>query len=337
MSITGYISGTALMSLILFASCDGHTEKRVTASALSVDDTLCYEVVESQTVPLGLNLWDWKIVPSHIVFFHQGQEQYCTLYETADPHEAYPIANKGHGSDEYISCCWCKTKANDEFALYDIMKGRLNIYGIERQIAKIKTSYPLPADGDGMTKPYTGMVHSKDHQYLMKEDGDETNLRLVDLDNGREIASYHCAYRDNRTGPYTPYDFLFQVIGDKVILSYCYFDRTELLQIKDDAIELLAAYGEECDFDIPTDYDLLEYSSLYIDTKDGDFYILKSREGQDEGEDILVLNAKTHKATMLRLSTPVKLFGFDTQGALVGYNESGSGSEIYTFREKTTD
>lgn len=30
----------------------------------------------------------------------------------------------------------------------------------------------------------------------------------------------------------------------------------------------------------------------------------------------------------------IKLFSFDTQGALVGYNESDSGSVIYTFQKR---
>ncbi len=168
----------------------------------------------------------------------------------------------------------------------------------------------------------------------MKEDGNETNLRLVDLDSGKEKASYHCTYRDDKPGPYTPYDYLFHVIGDKILLSYCYFDRIELLQIKDNAIELMAAYGDDAPLNVPEDYDLLQYSGLYIDTKDDDFYLLKSREGKDEGEEILVLNAESRKTSMIKLPKSIKLFSFDTQGALVGYNESDSGSVIYTFQKR---
>lgn len=331
MSIVNCIFQTAFFSLFLFASCNTRVNKSVDAL---VNDTLRYEVVSTLNIPLCFNLWDWKITSGHIVFFHQGKEQFCTLYNIADTCMAYSIANKGKGNDEYMSCNWCRTEVTNEVALYDIMKGMLDIYDTGCKTAKKVMSYPLPTDGSGLTQPYTRVVHYKGAQYLMKEDGNETNLRLVDLDSGKEIASYHCVYRDNSAEPYTPYDYLFNVIGDKIILSYCYFDRIELLQIKNNAIEPIAAYGEKGPPEVPKDYDLLQYSSLYIEIKDGNFYLLRSREGKDEGEEILVLNAETRKMSMVKLPKLIKLFSFDAQGALVGYNESDSGSVIYTFQER---
>lgn len=334
MNIVSYISKTTFLSLIFLISCNTRTSKSVDTSVLSVNDTLHYKVTETLKVPLYFNLWDWKITSNHIVFFHQGKEQYVTLYNIADTSMTYTIANKGKGNNEYLSCCWCKTKKDNEITLYDIMKSALHIYDIGNKNAPIIKSYTLPTDDSGLTLPYTSMVHYKNTQYLMKEDGNETNLRLVDLNSGKEIASYHCVYRDNKQEPYTPYDYLFHVIDNKIILSYCYFDRIELLQIKDNTLELIAAYGEKDNFNVPKDYDLLQYSYLYTATKDDNFYLLKSREGQDEGDEILVLNADTHKSSIIKLPIPIKLLNFDTKGRLVGYNESDSGSVIYTFQEK---
>lgn len=322
-----------LSTIIVFISCNTRTNKMVETSELDIKNVQEYEVIDSFNIPLPFNLWDWKIIDDNIVFFFQGTDHFCTVYNCVDTFASYDMARKGKNQDEYISCNWCKTKEKDKISLYDIMKKKIDIYNVGNKGFTKERTYSLPTDENGLTLPYTKMVHYQGEKFLLKEDGIETNLRLINLEKGNEIASFHCIFRDGKDEPYTPYDYLFHVIGNKIVIAYCYFDRIEILQIDENEIRLIASYGEDrSNITLPDNYDLLKYYNLYIETHDDSFYILRSLEGEEYGREILTLNAKKHEMTLINLPKPINAFSFDQNGILTGYNESDSGTIIYKFK-----
>ena len=321
------------MSALFFVCCQTRTQNDIGISPIDVSEVENYQIVDSFDIPLPFNLWDWKIMKDNtIAFFSQDKDSYCSIYDCKNSYVKYTVARKGKGNEEYLSCNWCKTTDIDRIALYDIMRKTLNIYNIDNYGCKKEKSYLLPTDKDGLTRPYTNILQYDASRFLMKEDGVETNLRLVDLSNNSEMASYHCAFRDGEEGPYTPFDYLFHVIKDKIILSYCYFDRIEILQIKDNGISPIMAYGENSHFIIPSNFDELKYPTLYIETMANKFYILKSSDGGEEGDEILVFDGDDNNFSLIKLQNKIKLFGFDIAGNILGYNESDFGTVIYKYK-----
>lgn len=322
-----------LLHALLLVSCHKRTSNSISISDLKISKIESYQIADSFDIPLPFNLWDWKIMNDNaIAFFSQDMDSYCTIYDCEDSRVRYTMAQKGKGSEEYLTCNWCKTSDKNKIALYDIMRKKLYVYNIEKNECKKIESYLLPTDEDGLTRPYTNIIQYYDSKFLMKEDGAETNLRLIDLNSNNEIASYHCAFRDGKEGPYTPYDYLFHFINDKIVISYCYYDRIEILQIKDNGISPIAVYGEDDSFMIPENYDELKYHTLHIETKANNFYILRSSDGGEDGDEILVFNIDDNNFSLIKLPNKIKLFDFDSEKKLLGYNESDSGTIIYKYK-----
>lgn len=331
-----YKHNTVKVAILSFAlllmSCHKKTHNSIGISDLKISRIEYCQIADSFSIPLPFDLWDWKILDDNaIVFFSQDKDCYCTIYDCEDSGVKYTMAPKGKGKDEYITCNWCKTLDKNTIALYDMMRQTLNLYDTDKNEYQKKVSYLLPTDKDCLTRPYTNITQYDGSKFLMKEDGVETNLRLIDLDGNNEIASYHCGLRDGKEGPYTPYDYLFHFINDKIVVSYCYYDRIEILQIRDNKISPIAVYGEDDTFVIPENYDELKYHSLDIETKANCFYILRSSDGGEDGDEILVFNIEDNDFSLIKLPNKIKLFEFDRAGALVGYNESDTGTIIYKY------
>ncbi len=327
------VKATILSFALLFVSCYTRTPNTIGMSDLNISKEENFQIVDSIAIPLPFNLWDWKILKdSTIVFFSQDMDSYCTIFDCKNSSIKYTMAQKGKGNEEYLTCNWCKITDTNRIALYDIMRKTLNVYIIEEYEYKKVASYLLPTDKDGLTRPYTNILRYDGSIFLMKEDGTETNLRLVDLNDNNEIASYHCSFRDGKEGSYTPYDYLFHVINDKIIIAYCYYDRIEILQINENGISPISIYGEDNSFMIPENYDELKYHSLYIETKENNFYILRSSDGGEDGDEILVFNVDDNDFSLIKLQNKIKLFGFDSDDNLLGYNESDAGTIIYRYK-----
>lgn len=318
---------------LLLVSCYRRTSNPISISNLNISKTEYFQIADSFDIPLPFNLWDWKILDDNaFVFFSQDMGSYCTIYDCEDSCAKYTMAQKGKGKEEYITCNWCKTSDKNTIALYDMMRKTINLYDAGKNGYKKKVSYLLPTDKDGLTRPYTNIIQYGGSRFLMKEDGVETNLHLIDLYCDNEIASYHCGLRDGKEGPYTPYDYLFHFINDKIVISYCYYDRIEILQINGNRIDPIAVYGKDETFMIPENYDELKYHSLDIETRAYCFYILISSDGGEDGEEIMVFNIEDNDFSLIKLPNKIKLFEFDREGNLIGYNESDTGTIIYKYK-----
>jgi len=293
----------------------------------------CY-ACDSTAISLATDLWEWRIMKDNIVFFSPSSNELCKVYSYPQLTEIGYIGRKGKSKDEFINGSWCKMK-NGEIGLYDVTKGRLTVYGkVGNGIYKPNISYALPKDKDRVTMPYTRVMQYDDSLFLMKSDGETTELTMTDLSTGKSAASYHCSLRDGKNMPYTPYDYMFDAIDGKILIAYSYLDRLELIDYKDGDFVPESYCGEKDFADVPEDYNQLKYCNLQVDTYQGSFYVLRSSAGGEDGDLLLKLNPKTGQGQSLKLDRKIKMFGFDSHGNLLGYNETEAGAVVYRFRAK---
>lgn len=149
-------------------------------------------------------------------------------------------------------------------SLYDIMREKLFVFDITEDGIKDTTTYSLPKNEDGLTEPITSVVQYDGDRFLAKRDGESIDLMLLDLNDGKILSSYHCGLCDGKALSYTPYDYVFDVTNNTILLAYCYFDRIEEVKLKDGKFVTLAIYGKR-DFEgIPMKYDELQYENLSV-------------------------------------------------------------------------
>lgn len=316
---------------VFFISCKTETpSEAVVLLQLENEKPQFCSADDSILIPIPFNLWDMKVIDDKAVFFSPGRNNYGVIYDLKNKKEIEQIGKKGKGPDEFLSCNLCHMNEKSQFALYDIVKKELATFREEKGCFIKDDIYELPKYEDGYGKPYTAIMQYANTKFLMKEDGDETYMHLMDLSAQKVLASYHCDLRKKNTA-YTPYDFIFDFIGNNILLAYCYFDRYEILHIDNNSLTPSYYCGEEEFKTIPSDYDDLMYVNLCIRTFGKEFFILKSQGGTDNGDIINIINMETKVQRTVRLDKKIKLFDIDAFGAIWGYNEAENGSIIYKY------
>lgn len=320
----------AVCAIFFLIACSDN-KKEVSEKQLVVNDTIYVNTTDSIKISLNMNLWNFAVKRNMAFFFSPTSDKLCSVYSFADGRELYDIGEKGHGAGEFLSCNWCGTRSDKTVSLYDIMRGKLFVFDITEGGIKDTTIYSLPKNEDGLTEPMTSIVQYDGDRFLAKRDGESTDLLLLDLNSSKIQSSYHCGIRDGKGLSYTPYDYLFDVTNNTILLAYCYFDRIEEVKLKDSKFVTLAIYGHR-DFEkIPMDYDELQYVNLSVCHSGSVFYILKSYNGLDYGHEVLCIDVKGNKNQIALLDKDVKYIDIDTRGRIVGYNEKKNGSILYVF------
>lgn len=320
----------AICVALILVACNNN-KRDVVEKSLIVNDTTYVNTTDSIEIPLNINLWNFAVKKSIVCFFSPTSDKHCYIYGFADGRELYAIGEKGHGAGEFLSCNWCSTKSDNTVSLYDIMRGKLFVFDITEDGIKDTTTYSLPKNEDGLTEPMTSIVQYDGDRFLAKRDGESTDLMLLDLNGGKILSSYHCGLRDGKGLSYTPYDYVFDVTNNTILLAYCYFDRIEEVKLKDGKFVTLVIYGKRDFEEIPMNYDELQYENLSVSHSGNIFYILKSYNGLDYGHEVLCIDVESNKNHIVRLDKDVKYIDVDVKGRIVGYNEKENGSIIYVF------
>lgn len=323
-----YTSLTIICLLLLTSGCN-KKQTQIAELKVSHSDTTWLMVKDSVFLPINLELWNFSIKGKYVALFSPESDNHCPIYSFSDGHEVRNIGRRGHSKDEFVSCNWCKTNSEDNISLYDIMRGKLFVYSlIGRQDTVV---YTLPKGTDGLTMPIMSISQYSGSKFLAKCDGETSELQLVDLKKGNMLHSYPCMLRDEKQHSYTPFDYVLDVMGEHVLMAYCYFDRMELLTIIGDKINPVAFCGVQSFENIPSDYNQLKYRYLSVCHGNGCFYVLKGNGEYDCGDEVVCVDVKKKETHLLKLDRNVKAIDVDTDGHLVGYEELANGCVLYVF------
>ena len=314
----------------------GCSEKQ--AGIRFIDKIVCdseenVSVKDSASVGQNFNLWDWKIGKDIAVLRTSEANDFIKVYSYPEFELLYTFGQQGHGSDEFITHNWCKTKEDGEFSVYDIMRRSLYVFGIDNDTVVRKQAYKLSENEDGLCRPYTLMLKLNDSLFLMKEDFDKTVLHLTNVKSQRDLSAYLCSYREENGGnasAYTAYDYDFDVIGDKVLLAYRNADRMELLQISPTLELVPVVIMGDREGTVVDDY-------VYLDvcTNGKDFYCLKCTNTKERrGDELVVISKNGDIKQKVLLDREFNTVQFDIEGNLVGYVELEQGGIFYRYDKR---
>lgn len=320
---------------IFFFSCkEGNREEKL---AHTVDELVFNKVdtlhfVDSVSTFQVFYMNGWKILDSVSVMHVSCADKILYVYSYPQFELLYSFGEMGKASGEFLTHNWCVAKKKDFVSLYDIMKSSLYTYSVGNDRMSMHESYSLSKDEDGMCMPYTKILQLNDSLFLMKEDGDETNLHFANLKKGNILATYHCCLRDGKANSYTPFDYEFNVVDDKILLAYNYIQRMELLSISTDGQLIPQVFIGKEDLDIlPRNYDELADVWLGICTDEHYFYCLKSNGGLEVGSNVYVLDTDGKPVRQIVLDCQVNSIQIDKDGRLVAYQEDNNGGSFYIY------
>lgn len=317
---------------IFFVSCkeENKSVKTIDEFVFSEVDTLHFidSIFTSQTFYMD----GWKILDSISVIHSSSDKKILYVYRYPQFTFLYSFGEIGRASGEFLTHNWSTTKESGLVALYDIMKSSLYTYSIFDGQIKAHKSYSLSQYEDGFCRPYTKILQLNDSLFLLKEDNDETNLHYVNLNGGNVFSTYHCVLRDGMNRSYTPFNYDFDVLGDKILIVYNYLPRMELLSITPDRQIIPQLFVGDVDLDtLPKNYDSLQNVWLGICTDNDYFYCLRSDEGIEMGSNIYVVDVNGQPVKRIILDRQVNSIQMDENGRLVAYQEIDNGSLFYIY------
>ncbi|WP_302442952.1 BF3164 family lipoprotein [Paraprevotella xylaniphila] len=324
-----------MYACIFFFSCKGGNQGDNSVSTIdevTFDkvDTLYF--VDSVSTSQAFYMSGWKILDRRAVVRASRAEKILYVYSYPQFKFLYSFGEIGRASGEFLTHNWCVTKEQNLVSLYDIMKSSLYTYSVGNEQMTIHESYSLSKDEDGVCRPYTRILQLNDSLFLMKEDGDETNLHFVNMKKGNILATYHCGLRDGKKNSYTPFDYDFNIVGNRILLAYNYIQRMELLSITPNGQLIPQVFiGDDDLGELPQNYDELPNVWLEICSDEHYFYCLRSDGGLEVGSNVYVWDADGKPVRRIMLDRQINSIQIDKEGRLVAYQETDNGSLFYIY------
>lgn len=326
-----------LCVILFFLSCERGNKRRLSINV--VDEVVFNKVdalspVDSVWVPQNFYMDGWHVFDSIVVVHALHAEKILYVYSYPQFDSLYSFGEVGKASEEFLTHNWCVANESKRVALYDIMKSLLSAYSVDDKQMVMQRTYALSQNEDGLCKPYTKILQLNDSMFLMKEDGDDTDLHYMNLNNGQVLSSYHCSLRDGKSSSYTPYDYDFNVVDDKLLLVYNYLPRMELLSITSDGQLIPQLFIGDANWDVlPQNYDELPYIWLGICTDGHSFYCLKSDNGLEAGREVCVLDVDGTPVRRINLGSRMNSIQIDREGRLITYKEVDDGAFFYIYNQ----
>ncbi len=317
--------------LIHVVACKNGGNGTKVVDEFAFEDSASLTSVDSVVATGTFYAWNAKLDNDILVLNASSQDSIVRVFDFPELSLKSVFGTLGHSGDEFISANWCAT-TNHGFGLYDMMKKKLFVYDVSEGNIRQAGEFNLPEDEDGMAPPYTKICQYNDSLFIVKEDGDETNLRLMNLASGKCLSNYHIDLRKADGQPYTPYDFEISVCGNAVCLTYSYLDRVELLKVtEDNNIVPVCLIGESKFENMPSDYDLLPTRFISIAHSGDRFYCLRGDKGQSCGREVMEFSLEGDMLKKYRLDCDATIISVDSKGQMVAVSETDSHNVFHVY------
>ena len=281
----------------------------------------------------AINIWNWQTNGNNIYIQTSGQDSIVRIFNYPDMESGQTCFGRiGHANGEFIVTNWCETESG--FGLYDMMQKKLFLYNENNGNVTEKAEYKLPTDEKGLALPFTYISQLNDSLFLMKCDGQETDLCLVNMKSGKEMSRYHCDIRPKNNMPYTPYSYKFAHIGNTVCIAYEHLDRVEFVNVTDDMqLKAVCIIGEDGKKEMPTDFSNLKRCFASI-TKSGDRFFCLHNDGQESGSTVYEFSTDGDMKRIIRLDKKVSTILAGKDGMLLGYQEKENSGNVLVYKTK---
>lgn len=330
--LIGFCSIAIFFMSALFLSCEYNTTVE-RLQGLEIESQKDIVADDSVFLPISMGLWYWKIVDDKLVMYSSQSDKMCKVFTYPKLAEEFSFAVKGKAADEFISCCWANNKCDNHILLYDIMKSELYSFDISNGRARKDSTLSLMKDQSEMCRSYTHITQLDKDLFLMKEDNpNESNLRLTDMKEGRDLSSYKVSDDKGEFG-YPQDDYWYDVLGDKVLLAYRFSDCYDLLVVDNNNIKRIKRYASGSNALVNEDAKVLKTKNVSICSFDNKFYVLLGKDGETIGNEILVFRPDSDKQMKISLNENISNICFDQEGNMLGYKESDGGCMVYIYRD----
>lgn len=287
--------------------------------------------VDSIVLPDVFRLDNWKVVDGVVVTMNNEPNDFIKTYEYPSFRKLYDYGTSGRGPGEWIVDNWGETLGSDDIVLYDIMRRVLFKFHVDATGLNPVDTCSLSLPGE-LCPPYTQIHQLDDSLFLLKEDDNETNLRLLKLRSGVVCSSYRCVLRDEVDSPYTPFDYYYSISNRNILIAYCYMNRLEFVGI-DSSFKLKPSLviGDDKDYSKMLDYDELPNFYLDVQSYSNNFYCLFSRNRLENGDEIHVYSGEGNPQKKLRLDRCVSRITFAHDSLMLAYRAGEDKNIIYRY------
>ncbi len=278
------------------------------------------------------HLTDWNISHNKIITRNLEANNFIRVYSYPEFKWLYNYGKNGKGPEEWIVQNWGRAQNSEQIILYDIMRKSLCIFDTDSIKFKLSATYKLSSE-DKLCPPFTQIKQFNDSLFLLKEDEEETYLHLMNLSNKHIYSSYKCKLRKKNKHSYTPFDYIFEILGNNVMLAYCYMNRIEFLKI-DESHSLIPflIIGNDYNYSQIKNYNELPNHFLDICNYEDDFYCLLSKDATEKGNTICVFDCNGTPKKQIILDQNVNKIKFAPDGILLTYKEKEKENIFYLYQ-----
>lgn len=322
----------ALVLAMLYA-CGNTADKSVKhTNQFAFEDSTSLTVSKTMETE-AINIWNWQTDGNKIYIQTSGQDSIVRIFDYPNMESGQTCFGRiGHANGEFIVTNWCETERG--FGLYDMMQKKLFLYDADNGKVTEKAEYRLPTDEKGLALPFTYISQFNDSLFLMKRDGLETDLCLINMKSGKELSRYHCDLRPKDNSPYTPYSYKFARIGNTVCIAYEHLDRVEFVNVTADMqLKPVCIIGEDGKKEMPADFSNLKRSFSCI-TKSGDRFFCLRNDGKDNGSIVYEFSTNGDMKRIIKLDKKVATILAGKEGLLLGYQEKESSGNVLVYKIK---
>lgn len=322
----------AFVSAMLYA-CNSITDKSVKyTDRFAFEDSTSLTTVKTVEVE-AINIWNWQTNGNRIYIQTSGQDSIVRIFDYPDLESRQVCFGRiGHASGEFIVTNWCETESG--FGLYDMMQKKLFLYNVSNEKVAEKAEYRLPTDEKGLALPFTYISQFNDSLFLMKCDGQESDLCLINMKSGKEISRYHCDIRPKNDRPYTPYSYKFAYIGNTVCIAYEHLDRVEFVNVTDDMqLKPVCIIGEDGKAEMPADFSNLKRCFSSITKSNDSFFCLRNAK-KESGSTVYEFSTAGDMKRIIKLDKKVSTILAGEGGLLLGYQEKENSGNILVYKTK---
>ncbi len=321
-----------ILSLISCHSGQNYKQKDIRyLHKIKFDHSISIKCKDSIKIKEVFHLTDWNISHNKIVTRNLESNDFIKVYSYPEFKWLYNYGKNGKGPEEWIVQNWGIAQNSEQVILYDIMNKSLRIFDIDSIKLTCSATYKL-STGERLCPPFTQIRQFNDSLFLLKEDEEETYLHLMNLPNKHIYSSYKCKLRKKNKHSYTPFDYIFEVSGNNIMLAYRYMKRIEFLKI-DEFYNLIPflIIGNDYNYSQIKDYNELPNYFLDICSYNEDFYCLLSEKSTETGNTIYVFTLNGTPKKQIILDQYVNKIKFTPDGLLLAYKEKEEENIFYLY------
>lgn len=317
--------------------CVACSEKQASESSTKLEKDFHEESVltvkDSVVIDDVFRMLSWKVSDGRVCFLDGNRaDTLLHVYSYPTGESIRNFLTIGNGPGQFIVVNSGECNGADDMLLYDIMRRKLSIYDIADNSTAPREEYSLPVDSLGIAHPYTYITQVNDSVFLMKLDSDvKSAWQMADLKNAKILWENSNPYRDE-TISYTPFDFIQTVADSTILIAYRYMDLIETYGFSvDGGMSKKSSYGNPEDQSSIKDYNDLVYHNISVAKGPGNFYCLRSSNGDDWGNVVEVYDISSGKTkelcTLDKFVTSISICG----NFLFGYNQEDNMTKLYIW------